>query len=149
MVMGSQYTKRSICLHYHSEMQMYKYTRLVFFLNKKKKSVSSRYTWKSDHMCSEKTNLFSWLQLYPKLCLPSIFAIIEDSQSRRAPRLASRIQLQVRKHSLTSPFAVLSQAGNTIRYRSSHGQCCETCTVLFKSYFGIIYTYVARKPHLG
>lgn len=33
MVIGSQYTKQNICLHYHSEMQMYKYTRLVSFLN--------------------------------------------------------------------------------------------------------------------
>lgn len=63
-------------------MQMYKYTRLVFFLNLKKNG-SSRYTWKSDHMCFEKTSLPCWLQSYPKLCLPGIHAIIEDNHSKQ------------------------------------------------------------------
>lgn len=88
-------------------MQMYKYAMLVFLNKKKKLNDSSGYTWKSDHMCSEKTNLSSWLQSYPKLCLPSFFAIIEDNQSKT---VSLKNITSSRKHWLTSPFFILSQS---------------------------------------
>lgn len=72
--------------------------------------------WKSDHMCSEKTHLPSWLQSYPKLCLPSIFAVMEDNQGKRLYSWPQEYNFKL--ENTHSPAHSLSwvKAGKTIRY---------------------------------
>lgn len=104
-------------------------------------------------MCSEKTNLPSWLQSDPKLCLPSLYAVIEDNQGKQFHSWPQEYNFNLENSH--SPACSMSKkqkkvkAGKTIRYQSSCRKCYETCKVLFKSYLGFIQTYVGSELHLG